>query len=120
MPEHHLSNLDDSFLIDTFIGLALSGQGVQELPAISCLLHTLRSTKAQESRFGHSTALARNLSSYDVICAQIVKPDEPDSPDALEKGEAKGDSPAGVRPMQRDDTAHGSLARRAEARGAEE
>jgi hypothetical protein len=80
----------------------------------------LRSTKAHESRFGPATALARNFSSYDVICAQIVKPDEPDSPDALEKGEAKGDSPAGARPMQRDDTAHGSLARRAEARGAEE
>ena len=98
----------------------VTGQGVKELPAISCLLYTLRSTKAQESRFGHATAVAQNFSSYDVICAQIVKPAEPDTPDALEKGEAKGDPPAGARPMQRDDTAHGSLARRAEARGTEE
>ena len=35
-------------------------------------------------------------------------------PDALEKGEAKG-PPAGARPIQRDDTAHGSLAARTAA-----
>ena len=67
-----------------------------------------------------ATQEPKKFSSYDVICAQIVKPVEPDTPDALEKGEAKGDPPAGARPMQRDDTAHGSLARRADARGAEE
>ena len=44
----------------------------------------------------------------------MVKPDASSQPDALEKGEAKG-APAGVRPMQRDDTAHGSLAARTAA-----
>ncbi len=76
--------------------------------------------RAQESRCCHTTASAKHSSLCGVTCAQIVKPDEPDTPDALEKGEAKGGPPAGTRPMQRDDTAHGSLARRAEARGAEE
>ena len=44
---------------------------------------------------------------------QVVKPDASEAPDALEKGEAKG-PPSGGRPLQRDDTAHGSLARRVE------
>ena len=43
--------------------------------------------------------------------SQIVKPDASGDPDALEKGEAKA-APAGARPIQRDDTAHGSLAAR--------
>ena len=47
------------------------------------------------------------LASY----AQIVKPDASGDPDALEKGEAKA-APASARPIQRDDTAHGSLAAR--------
>ncbi len=45
------------------------------------------------------------------MCCQVVKPDASDSPDALEKGEAKA-PPSGTRPIQRDDTAHGSLAAR--------
>lgn len=43
--------------------------------------------------------------------SQIVKPDASGDPDALEKGEAKA-APATARPIQRDDTAHGSLAAR--------
>ncbi|CAL5219522.1 g1369 [Coccomyxa viridis] len=42
---------------------------------------------------------------------KIVKPDASGDPDALEKGEAKA-APATARPIQRDDTAHGSLAAR--------
>ena len=47
-------------------------------------------------------------------CWQVVKPDASGDPDALEKGEAKG-AAAGARPIQRDDTAHGSLAARTAA-----
>ena len=52
-------------------------------------------------------------------CGQVVKPDASSDPDALEKGEAKG-APAGARPIQRDDTAHGSLAARSAATKAPE
>ena len=50
---------------------------------------------------------------------QVVKPDASEAPDALEKGEGKG-PPAGARPLQRDDTAHGSLAKRVDASKTEE